>query len=57
MEVILYSLKNFLELGGHDGAVSPVGGNEYIDGPDIFVKDLDIPTFKLEGKNGKYFGV
>ena len=51
-------IKKFpLELGGYDGAVSPVNENEYIDGPDIFVKDLDIPTFKLEGKDGKYFGL
>ncbi len=50
-------LKQFpLELGGYDGSISPINEDEHIDGPDVFKSDSEIPTFKITGKEGKFFG-
>jgi len=45
-----------LELGGYDGSISPTNEDEHINGSDVFMSDSEIPTFKITGKEGKFFG-
>ena len=35
----------------------PLNEDDYTDGPKLFINNLDIPTFNIEGKKGTFFGL